>query len=60
MSEETFKQFKEGFTINYFADNIYFNRIVNPAKVRIPEPHTPKLNIWTAQPKDALKTQNHL
>jgi len=58
--EEKFKRFKEGFIINNFADNIYFNRIVNPVKVLKPEPHAPKLNVWTTQPVDSIKTMKHL
>ena len=58
--EEKFKRFKEGFIINNFADNIYFNRIVNPAKVRKSEPYAPKLNVWTSQPIESIKTMKHL
>jgi hypothetical protein len=58
--EEQFEKFKVGFIINNFADNIYFNTIANPAIKRIEEPYAPELNIWTAQPINAIKTQNHL
>lgn len=58
--EQQFEKFKTGFIINNFGDNIYFNTIANPVKVQISEPYQPELDIWTAQPINAIKTQNHL
>lgn len=56
--EQQFENFKNNFIINSFADNIYFNQ--HWKIISTPEPHAPKLDIWTAQPKEAIKSQNHL
>ena len=55
-NEHLFQKFKTGFIINNFADNINFK----VAKTRIPEPHAPKLNLWTSQPINSIKTMKHL
>jgi len=54
--EEKFQNFKIGFIINNFADNINFK----VAKFRKSEPHPPKLNVWTSQPIESIKTMKHL
>ena len=60
MSSQEFENWKESFIVNNFADNIYFNQIANPAKVRKSEPFAPELDVWTSQPKNTIKTQKHL
>ena len=54
--EEKFKRFKAGFIVNNFAGNINFK----VAKTRKPKPHAPKLNVWTSQPVETIKTMKHL
>lgn len=58
-TEENFKRFKEGFIINNFADNIHFNQSIEK-RLRKSEKHAPKLNIWTSQPIESIKTMKHL
>lgn len=59
MSNEQFEKFKEGFIINNFADNIHFNQSIEN-RLRKPESHAPKLNVWTSQPVETIKTMKHL
>ena len=63
MSNEQFQNWKIGFIINNFADNIYFQPFIKTLVIkynRNPEPHAPKLNVWTSQPVDSIKTMKHL
>jgi hypothetical protein len=63
MSNEQFENWKEKFIISNFADNIYFQKFIKDLAIknnRKLEPFGPELNIWTDQPINALKTQNHL
>lgn len=57
--EYLFQNFKKGFIINNFADNIHFNQSLEK-RLRKSEPYAPKINVWTAQPVDSIKTMKHL
>jgi len=58
MNEIEFQKWKQKFILNHLADNIYFCAFVeNKSKS---DPKKPELSIWTTQPINALKTQNHL
>lgn len=58
-NEYLFQKFKTGFIINNFADNIHFNQKIEK-RLRKIEPHAPKLNLWTSQPINSIKTMKHL
>lgn len=58
MSNEQFENFKTKFIVNNFADNTNFD--IKYKVLRKPEPHTPKINAWTSQPIDSIKTMKHL
>jgi hypothetical protein len=53
-----FEKWKQNFILNHLSDNIYFCGFV-PNKSE-PDQRMPKLNIWTSQPIDTLKTMKHL
>lgn len=59
MSNEQFENWKTGFIINNFADNIHFNQSIEN-RLRKSEPHAPKINVWTSQPVNSIKTMKHL
>jgi hypothetical protein len=56
MSKEHFENWKQSFIIANFADNDNFKISIS----RKSEPFAPELNVWTSQPKNAIKTQKHL
>lgn len=57
--EQKFKNFKSAFVIKNFADNIYFNQSLKQ-RIRKSDKRFPELDVWTSQPKRAIKTQHHL
>lgn len=59
MTNKEFENWKTGFIINNFADNIHFNQSIEK-RLRKPEKHAPKLNVWTSQPIETIRTMKHL
>ena len=58
MNNEQFQNWKKGFINQNFENNTNFD--LSFKLLRKPEPQTPKINVWTAQPVDSIKTMKHL
>lgn len=58
MSNEQFEKWKNGFINQNFENNRNFD--ISFKLLRKPEPHAPKLNIWTSRPVNSIKTMKHL
>ena len=60
--EEKFQNFKEGFINANFQNNIYFQPFLKSMQEKYvtKNPRPPKLNVWTSQPVNSIKTMKHL